>query len=440
MFRRLTFSNQYTHQLNATPIQSLFHHQQYSISTVVKPKIKGFICTTAHPSGCEANVNSQIEFIKSQSKPNSTNNPSPPKNVLVIGSSTGYGLASRITAAFGYNANTLGIFFEKPAVGKRTASAGWYNAAAFQKFADNAGIYSKNLNGDAFSNDLKAKTIETIKQDFGENSIDLVIYSVATPRRTHPDTGTVYSSVLKPIGKSVVNTGLDTDKEIVKEFKLEPATQEEIDNTVAVMGGEDWKMWIDKLKEEGVLKQGAKTTAYTYLGSDVTKDIYWDGTIGAAKKDLDKTVGLLGADGDVDASVSVLKAVITQASAAIPVMPLYLSLLFQEMKKEGSHEGCIEQIYRLFDECLYGDVPRVDEDGRNRVDDRELKNEIQDKVGELWKIANTDNFKDISDFNGFKTGFQQLFGFEVNGVDYGKEVETEVEINNLYDATAAQKK
>eukprot|EP00486_Rosalina_sp_Unknown_P001560 CAMPEP_0201564638 /NCGR_PEP_ID=MMETSP0190_2-20130828/3119_1 /ASSEMBLY_ACC=CAM_ASM_000263 /TAXON_ID=37353 /ORGANISM="Rosalina sp." /LENGTH=439 /DNA_ID=CAMNT_0047981087 /DNA_START=39 /DNA_END=1358 /DNA_ORIENTATION=+ len=439
MLRRLTFSNQYARQLNYTPIQSLFNHQQYTISTVVKPKIKGFICTTSHPAGCEANVSSQIDFVKSQSKPNSSKNSSPPKNVLVIGSSTGYGLASRITAAFGYNANTLGIFFEKPGVGKRTASAGWYNAAAFQKFADQNGIYSKNINGDAFSNSLKDKAIETIKQDLGANSIDLVVYSVATPRRTHPDTGKVYSSVLKPIGQSITNTGLDTDKEIVKEFKLEQASQEEIDNTVAVMGGEDWKMWIDALKKGGVLKQGAKTTAYTYLGSDVTSDIYWNGTIGAAKKDLDATVDKLNKSGDIEASVSVLKAVITQASAAIPVMPLYLSLLFDVMKKEGSHEGPIEQIYRLFDECLYGETPRLDEDGRNRVDDKELKQDIQDKVSALWKTASTENFKEISDFDGFKTGFQQLFGFQVDGVDYNKEVETEVNINNLYDATVQEK-
>eukprot|EP01084_Bolivina_argentea_P132203 233294_1 len=401
---------------------------------VIKPKIKGFICTTAHPNGCEQNVKNQIDYVKSQTIIECKQDL--PKNVLVIGSSTGYGLASRITAAFGYNASTLGVFFEKPAVGKRTATAGWYNAAAFQKLADLNGIYSKNINGDAFSNEVKDITIQTIKNDIGLNSIDLVIYSVATPKRVHPNTGTVYSSVLKPIGNSIINTGLDTDKEIIKEFKLEPATQEEIYNTIAVMGGDDWKIWIDKLNTAGLLSKNAKTTAYTYLGSDVTSNLYWNGTIGAAKKDLDKTAQLLNNEYNINASVSALKAVVTQASSAIPVMPLYLSLLFEVMKKEGTNEGCIEQIYRLFNECLYNDNPRIDNDGRNRVDDRELKVEIQNKVSELWKTATTENFKDISDFDGFKRGFQQLFGFEVDGIDYNKEVEMNVSINNLHDVTS----
>jgi len=404
------------------------------------PKVKGFICTTAHPAGCEANVESQINYASSTPKPSSSKSV-PPRNVLVIGSSTGYGLASRITAAFGYGANTLGIFFEKPAVGKRTASAGWYNAAAFQKFADRQGIYSQNINGDAFSNSIKDRAIETIKTDFGDQSIDLVVYSVATPRRVHPDSGTVFSSVLKPIGNSFVSTGLDTDKEVVKEFKIEPANQDEIDNTVAVMGGEDWRMWIDRLNAANVLKPEAKTTAYTYLGSDVTKAIYWDGTIGAAKQDLDRSVGMLKDKYGVSASVSVLKAVVTQASSAIPVMPLYLSLLFEIMKRDGTHEGCIEQIHRLFDECLYCDdgAGRVDEEGRMRVDDRELKPEVQEEVARLWATATTDNFKQIADFAGFKRGFYQLFGYQVDGVDYDAEVETEVAINHLYDDMAQAK-
>eukprot|EP01084_Bolivina_argentea_P134825 237694_1 len=432
MLHKLTFRNQHRRSF-----QSLLNHQQHNISSVIKPKIKGFICTTAHPLGCDQNVKNQIDFIQSQT-PTPTQESSP-KNVLVIGASTGYGLSSRITASFGYNASTLGIFFEKPPTGKRSATAGWYNTAAFQKYADINNIYSSNINGDAFSNELKDITIEKIQQDFGLNSIDLIIYSVATPRRIHPDTGIIYSSTLKPIGKSYISNGLDTDKEIIKEFKFEAATQDEINNTIAVMGGEDWKMWCEKLNKANVLNKNVKTTAYTYLGTNVTSDIYWDGTIGAAKKDLDKTVEILKNDIGINASVSVLKAVVTQASAAIPVMPLYLSLLFHIMKQNGTHEGCIEQIYRLFNECLYCDIPRCDDYGRNRVDDKELKNEVQEKVAQMWKGVTSENFRDISDFDGFKKGFRQLFGFDVNGVDYDMEVETEVAINNLCDMTSKVK-
>ncbi len=390
---------------------------------VIKPRVKGFICTTSHPVGCEANVNKQIEFVKSQGAVSNG-----PKRVLVIGSSTGYGLASRITAAFGCNASTIGIFFEKAAAGKRTASAGWYNAAAFQKAADAAGLYAKNINGDAFSHEIKAKAIDLIKEDLGQ--VDLVVYSLASPRRQHPDTGVLHSSTLKPIGKAVSQTGLDTDREIIKEFTLEPATQEEIDNTVAVMGGEDWEMWIKALSEAGVLAEGCKTTAYTYIGEEVTRDIYWDGTIGAAKKDLDRAGAAMREQG-TDATVSVLKAVVTQSSSAIPVMPLYLALLFKIMKQAGSHEGCIEQIYRLFTECLYNDSPRRDDDNRNRVDEKEILPEIQKQVEELWPQVTTENLHDISDFKGFRTEFMQLFGFNVEGVDYDADVDAEVGINNL---------
>lgn len=390
---------------------------------VIKPRVKGFICTTSHPVGCEANVNKQIEFVKSQGSVSNG-----PKRVLVIGSSTGYGLASRITAAFGCNASTIGIFFEKAAAGKRTASAGWYNAAAFQKAADAAGLYAKNINGDAFSHEIKAKAIDLIKEDLGQ--VDLVVYSLASPRRQHPDTGVLHSSTLKPIGKAVSQTGLDTDREIIKEFTLEPATQEEIDNTVAVMGGEDWEMWIKALSEAGVLAEGCKTTAYTYIGEEVTRDIYWDGTIGAAKKDLDRAGAAMREQG-TDATVSVLKAVVTQSSSAIPVMPLYLALLFKIMKQAGSHEGCIEQIYRLFTECLYNDSPRRDDDNRNRVDEKEILPEIQKQVEELWPQVTTENLHDISDFKGFRTEFMQLFGFNVEGVDYDADVDAEVGINNL---------
>ena len=392
---------------------------------VISPRVKGFICTTSHPAGCAANVQKQIEFVKQQG-----NIADAPKRVLVIGASTGYGLASRITAAFGGGASTIGIFFEKAAQGKRTASAGWYNAAAFQQAADEAGLYSKNINGDAFSHEIKAKAIELIKQDLGQ--LDLVVYSLASPRRQHPDTGVLHSSTLKPIGKAVTQTGLDTDKEIIKQFTLEPAAQEDIDNTVAVMGGEDWEMWMSALSKAGVLAEGCKTTAYTYVGEEVTRSIYWDGTIGAAKKDLDRAASAMREQG-YDARVSVLKAVVTQSSAAIPVMPLYLALLFRIMKEQGTHEGCIEQIYRLFSECLYNASPRLDDAGRNRVDEKEITPEVQKEVEKLWPQVTTENLNDISDFRGFRTEFMQLFGFNVDGVDYEADVEAEVPVNNLVD-------
>ncbi|RLT93019.1 enoyl-ACP reductase FabV [Ketobacter sp.] len=390
---------------------------------VISPRVKGFICTTSHPAGCAANVARQIEFVQQQGKIADA-----PKRVLVIGASTGYGLASRITAAFGGGASTIGIFFEKPAQGKRTASAGWYNAAAFQQAADGAGLYSKNINGDAFSHAIKEQAIDLIKQDLGQ--VDLVVYSLASPRRQHPDTGELHSSTLKPIGKAVTQTGLDTDKEIIKQFTLEPASQDEIDNTVAVMGGEDWEMWLAALSKAGALADGCKTTAYTYVGEKVTRDIYWDGTIGAAKKDLDRAASALREQG-FDARVSVLKAVVTQSSAAIPVMPLYLALLFRIMKEQGTHEGCIEQIYRLFSECLYNDAPRRDDAGRNRVDEKEITPEVQQQIEQLWPQVTTENLNEISDFRGFRTEFMQLFGFNVDGVDYAADVDPEVPVNHL---------
>jgi len=291
---------------------------------IIKPKTRGFMCITTHPTGCEANVKRQIDYIKSKGSL-SADGQDGPKNVLVVGSSTGYGLASRITAAFGYGAATLGVFFEKEGSERKPGTAGWYNSAAFHKFAEQEGIYAKSINGDAFSDELKAKAIETIKQDMGQ--VDLVIYSLASPRRQHPKTGEVFNSTLKPIGKSVTQLGMNTDKEVIQEFSLEPATQQEIDDTIMVMGGEDWKMWIDALDEAGVLAPGAKTSAYTYVGEKLTWDIYWNGTIGQAKKDLDKRAlqirEKMGASNG-DARVSVLKAVVTQASAAIPVMPLFV--------------------------------------------------------------------------------------------------------------------
>ena len=392
---------------------------------VIKQKVKGFICTTAHPVGCQINVAEQIRFIQDQDLI-----PSTPKRVLVIGASTGYGLASRIAAAFGCGARTIGLFFEKPATGNRTASAGWYNSAAFQNAADKAGLYAKNINGDAFSDVVKEKTIELIKADLDQ--IDLVVYSLASPRRRHPDTGVLHSSILKPIGKSVTQTGLDTDREYVKQFTLQPATQEEIDDTVAVMGGDDWKRWLRALHAAGVVAPGCKTTAYTYVGEEITRDIYWEGTIGAAKKDLDQAASTLRSEG-FDATVSVLKAVVTQSSAAIPMMPLYLALLFRVMKQDGSHEGCIEQIHRLFSECLYSADPRRDYGGRNRVDEKETRPEIQSAVEKLWPQVTTENLHSLSDFHGFRGDFLKLFGFGITGVDYDADVNVDVRINGLID-------
>jgi enoyl-[acyl-carrier protein] reductase/trans-2-enoyl-CoA reductase (NAD+) len=385
------------------------------------------MCITSHPAGCDENVKQQIEYVQSQGKIAGG-----PKKVLVIGSSTGYGLASRISAGFGSGAATLGLFFEKEGTEKKPGTAGWYNSAAYHKYAEQKGLYAKSINGDAFSDEIKQKTIEVIKQDLGQ--VDLVVYSLASPRRTHPKTGEVFNSCLKPIGKSVTQRGINTDKQIIQDVTLDPATDEDISNTVAVMGGEDWQMWIDALDEAGVLADGAKTTAYTYIGEKLTWDIYWDGTIGQAKKDLDtRVISLrekLAATGG-DARVSVLKAVVTQASSAIPIMPLYLSLLFKIMKADGSHEGCIEQVYGLFRNSLYGSEPTLDDDGRLRADGLELRPEIQDAVAQLWEQVTTENVSEISDFAGYKSEFLRLFGFGIDGVDYEADVEPQVMIKNL---------
>jgi len=384
------------------------------------------MCITTHPVGCDTNVKNQIDFIKSQPPVVA------PKRVLVIGSSTGYGLAARITAAFGSGASTLGIFFEKPGTDTKPGTAGWYNSAAFHKYAEQDGLYAKSINGDAFSDEVKAKTIETIKNDLGQ--VDLVIYSLAAPRRQHPKTGEVFNSTLKPVGKDITMRGINTDKEVIQEFSLEAANPQEISDTVAVMGGEDWQMWIDALDDAGVLAEGAKTTAFTYIGEKMTWDLYWDGTIGQAKKDLDKRVlairDKLAVTGG-DARVSVLKAVVTQASSAIPIMPLYLAMLFKEMKADGSHEGCIEQLYRLFGECLYNTDPRLDDIGRLRVDELELRPEIQSAVAESWAKISTENLSELTDFAGYKHEFLSLFGFDIDGVDYEADVATDVPIANL---------
>ncbi len=394
---------------------------------IIKPRVRGFLCVTTHPVGCEANVKKQIDYVKSNGEMTDG-----PKRVLVIGASTGYGLASRISAAFGSSASTLGIFFEKEGTERKPGTAGWYNSAAFHKFAEADGLYAKSINGDAFSDEIKQKTIDTIREDLGQ--IDLVVYSLASPRRQHPVTGVVHTSTLKPIGGDAVQKGVNTDKEEIQDFHLEAASQEEIDNTVAVMGGEDWQMWIEALDDAGVLADGAKTTAYTYIGEKLTWDIYWHGTIGAAKKDLDKrVVGIrerLAAKGG-DARVSVLKAVVTQASAAIPAMPIYLAVLFKVMKARGIHEGCIEQVDGLFRDSLYNNAPYLDDEGRLRADRKELDPDIQAAVGALWDDINTETLRELSDFAGYKREFLQLFGFEVDGVDYDADVNPEVTIENM---------
>ena len=394
---------------------------------IVKPLVRGFICVTTHPVGCEANVEKQIDYVAAQGAIAGG-----PRKVLVIGASTGYGLAARITAAFGCGAETLGVFFERPGEENKPGTPGWYNTAAFTKFAAAKGLYAKSINGDAFSDEIKQKTIDIIKRDLGH--IDLVVYSLAAPRRTHPKTGEVFSSTLKPVGKAITLRGLDTDKEVVKESRLEPATQSEIDNTVAVMGGEDWQMWIDALLAAGVLAEGAKTTAFTYLGEKITHDIYWNGSIGAAKKDLDQKVLAIReslSNHGGDARVSVLKAVVTQASSAIPMMPLYLSLLFKVMKEEGTHEGCIEQVYGLYKDSLYGASPCMDQEGRLRADYKELSPQVQARVQELWSQVTNDNLYELTDFAGYKSEFLRLFGFEIDGVNYEADVNLKVDIPGM---------
>jgi len=393
---------------------------------IIKPRVRGFMCITSHPSGCEKNVRDQIDYIRAQKSIDA------PKRVLVIGSSTGYGLSARITAAFGSGASTLGVFFEKPGSERKPGTAGWYNSAAFHKYAEEDGLYAKSINGDAFSDDIKKTAIETIKSDMGQ--VDLVIYSLAAPRRQHPVTGEVFNSTLKPVGKDITMLGINTDKEVIQEFSLEKATTKEVEDTIAVMGGEDWQMWLDALGAAGVLADGARTTAFTYIGEKMTWDLYWDGTIGQAKKDLDTKVLSIReklAQTGGDARVSVLKAVVTQSSSAIPVMPLYLAMLFKEMKAEGSHEGCIEQLYRLFTEGLYCDNPRLDNEGRLRMDELEMRPNIQDKVAESWAKISTENLHSLTDFEGYKQEFLGLFGFNIAGVDYEADVNPEVAIDNL---------
>ncbi|GEK08193.1 enoyl-ACP reductase FabV [Pseudoalteromonas peptidolytica] len=394
---------------------------------VIKPKIRGFICTNAHPVGCAEHVKEQIEYVKQQGQIENG-----PKNVLVIGASTGYGLASRITAAFGAGAKTLGIFFEKEGTEKKTASAGWYNTAAFQQVAEEAGLWSKNINGDAFSDELKQKTIDTIKTELGK--VDLVIYSLASPRRKDPKSEEVYSSTLKPIGSAITTKNLNTSKRIIDEVTVEAANEEEIANTVKVMGGEDWELWIDALKQADVLADGFKTTAYTYIGKELTWPIYGHATIGKAKEDLDRaTLAIRETTSDIngEAYVSSLNAVVTQASSAIPIMPLYISALFKVMKGDGTYEGTIEQIDGLFRENLYGQSPRFDEGGHLFQNYKELEEGVQARVQTIWDTVDTDTIDELTDYVGYHNEFLKLFGFGLETVDYDADVEAAVAINHL---------
>lgn len=394
---------------------------------IITPRVRGFICLTSHPTGCAQNVANQIEYVTSKGSFEG------PKKVLVIGASTGFGLASRITSAFGSNAATLGVYFEKPAAEGKPGSAGWYNTAAFEKKAQEAGLYAKSINGDAFSKEIKKKTLDLIKADLGQ--VDLVIYSLASPKRVHPNTGTVHSSALKPIGQTFSNKTVDFHTGNVTEVTIAPANQEDIDNTVAVMGGEDWAMWMDALKEENLLADGAITMAYSYIGPSLTEAVYRKGTIGRAKDHLEATAFQISdnlKDLGGKAYVSVNKALVTQASSAIPVIPLYISLLYKVMKAKGIHEGTIEQMQRLFAEGLYagGDVA-TDEQGKIRVDDLEMRDDVQAEVAALWEKATTENLSDLGDLEGYRKDFFQLFGFEVEGIDYEKDVNEVVEMPGL---------
>lgn len=394
---------------------------------IIQPKIRGFICTTAHPEGCAKAVEEQVRYVQSKGQFNG------PQNVLVIGASTGYGLASRIAATFGAGAKTIGVFFEKEADEKRTASPGWYNSAAFEKFAHQQGLYAKSVNGDAFSQELKEQTAALIRRDFGK--VDLIVYSLASPRRVHPVTGQVFSSTLKPIGQLFAGKTVDAFRGEVKDVTIEPANDDEVANTVAVMGGEDWEMWIEFLKKENLLADGVTTVAYSYIGPMLTHAIYRDGTIGKAKEHLKATADKLNQTLKPlhgQAVISVDKAVVTQASAAIPVVPLYISILFKVMKEKGLHEGCIEQIDRLFREHLYAaqPVPR-DAEGFIRIDDLEMRADVQDAVAAIWPKVTSENLNELTDVQGYCDDFYRLFGFKMAGVDYDAEVNPIVNIESL---------
>lgn len=390
---------------------------------IVQPKVKGFMCTTAHPEGCKAAVKAQIDYIKSQPKSDG------PKKVLVIGSSMGYGLASRIAATYSCDADTIGIIFDKEGREKRTASAGWYNTAAFEEFATADGYYAKSINGDAYSQEIKDETIALIQKDWGK--VDLVIYSIAAPRRKAPD-GVTYRSTLKTTGGDYTNQTIDLLTNEISEVTIPPATEEEVHDTIKVMGGEDWKLWMQALKDADVLADGAKTVAYSYIGPELTHPIYFDGSIGQAKKHLYKTADEMNEEiSGLEAYVSVNKAVVTQSSAAIPIVPLYISLLFKVMKERNLHEGCIEQMYRLIHDRICKDTVPTDEEGLIRMDDYEMKPEVQQAVTDLWKKVSKDTINEIADIDGYWQDFYEIFGFRIPGVDYEADVDIQCAIPSL---------
>jgi len=383
---------------------------------IVEPKVKGFICTTAHPSGCRENVKRQIEYTKSLGKNNG------PKNVLVIGASTGYGLASRISLAFGAGANTLGVMFEKEGNEKRTASAGFYNTKAFEEFAKEEGLYAKTINGDAFSRDIKNQVIDIIKEDLGQ--VDMVIYSIAAPRRTDEE-GITHQSVLRTTSTDFTNKSWNLKDNTISEATITPATEDEINSTVKVMGGEDWILLIDALKEAGVLKDGAVTVAYSYVGPKLTYPVYYNGTIGMAKKHLFESSLAISEkykSSNIKAYVSVNKALVTQASSAIPIVPLYFAILYKVMKEKGIHEGCIEQTERLFREKLSLENAVLDNEGLIRLDDWEMREDVQTEVMKIWDTIDSYNILELADIKGYWDDFYKMFGFEFDNIDYSKDV------------------
>lgn len=382
---------------------------------IVEPKVKGFICTTAHPAGCKESVRRQIAYCKEKGMVEG------PKKVLVIGSSTGYGLASRIAVTYGYGADTIGVAFERESNGRRTATAGWYNTKAFEEFAKEDGYYAKSFNGDGFSEEMKNQVIETIRKDFGK--VDMVVYSMAAPRRTMPD-GTTVSSVLKTVGKELTNKTIDLRNNEIKDVTVPVANEEEIENTVKVMGGEDWEAWIQALVDADVLSDNAVTLAYSYIGPELTHAIYKEGSIGQAKKHLFDTSKKLTKEFEakgLKAYISVNKALVTQSSAAIPIVPLYISLLYKIMKKEGLHEGCIEQMNRLFIDKL--PAKETDAEGYIRLDDWEMEDKVQNEITKLWDLVTTENIGELGDIEGYWEDFYHMFGFHYDNVDYSADVD-----------------
>lgn len=383
---------------------------------VIEPKVREYICTTAHPMGCAESVRRQAEYAAAAGRVEG------PKKALVIGCSTGYGLASRISTMVNCGTATLGIMFERPSNGKRTATPGWYNTAAFEKLAKEQGVYARTLNGDAFSREMKEQAVKAIREDLGK--VDLVVYSLAAPRRADGE-GVTWSSCLKTTGESFTQKSLDLRSNKVEEKTIEPATDEEVQGTIKVMGGEDWSDWIDTLSEAGVLAENAVTVAYSYIGPELTYPIYYHGTIGAAKQHLHKTAGEINtAHPGVHAYISVNKGLVTQASSAIPIVPLYFGILYRVMKKQGTHEGCIEQMVRLFTQKLYGEsAPVLDAEGFIRMDDYELSQDVQKEVKAAWEAVNTENLEQLCDLEGYWEDFYHMFGFHYDNIDYQKDTD-----------------